>query len=97
MIQSFCVYVIIEYILNDEYMSLHMLRWMDDLISILITRGKKCLRQGKWDLVNLVNYSLEGRLFTKELYPYVFSDVNDEGGKTRLIILAFGFYSKEKS
>ena len=50
-------------------MSLHMLRWMDDLISILITRGKNCLRQGKWDLVNLVNYSLEGRLFTKELYP----------------------------
>ena len=35
--------------------------------------------------------------FTKELYPYVFSDDNDEGGKTRLIILAFGFYSKEKS
>lgn len=47
---------------------------MVDLISVLITRGKKCLRQGRYKyFLHLVNYSLERRLLTKELYTLKFS------------------------
>lgn len=30
----FCVYIVIEYVCNDEFLSFHMLRWMADLTLI---------------------------------------------------------------
>lgn len=35
---SSCVYIIIECVLSDKYVLLHMLRWRGDLISTLVIR-----------------------------------------------------------